>query len=212
MAALERACLSLYPDFCNKHGVRPDGQTDLSIVASLLEHQRTPNELRELHGRQLMESYPSYLEFELQQRRHQARLEPGIEQLMLRLADHPQFRLGLVTGNMQVTARMKLELFQLNPHFPIGAFGCDHSDRNRLGPIALDRARQHFGEEFEAEQTWIIGDTDRDIAAARALGARALAVATGSYSVEALQSYQPDLCLADLSDTESVLHNLATRI
>lgn len=157
--------------------------------------------------RRIWELYPAYLEEELATPDPGRRLLCGIEALLGDL-QRRQRPLGLITGNLEITARMKLEPFQLNSYFPIGAFGSDCADRNRLGFIALERARRHFGRDFEPEQTWIIGDTERDIAAARALGARVLAVGTGPKSAAELQEFLPDAALDDLKATQDLLQLL----
>jgi len=90
--------------------------------------------------------------------------------------------------------------FGLDRFFAIGAYGCDHADRNRLGPLALDRARAHFGRDFTAAETWIIGDTPKDIACARALGARCLAVATGRFSSAELTLHGADQVVPTLDE------------
>ncbi len=91
-----------------------------------------------------------------------------------------------------------------------GAFGCDHFDRNKLGPIALERARQNHGLQFDSQETFVIGDTPKDINCAKAFGARSLAVATGSFSYDQLMGYDPDYLLEDLSDWEKVSNFLLT--
>ena len=88
--------------------------------------------------------------------------------------------------------------FGLASHFAFGAYGCDHADRNRLGPIALERAALHAGRDFTAAETWVIGDTPKDIACAHAIGARCLAVATGSFSAAALEAHGADLVVESL--------------
>jgi phosphoglycolate phosphatase-like HAD superfamily hydrolase len=79
--------------------------------------------------------------------------------------------------------------FGLAAYFPFGAYGCDHADRNRLGPIALERAAAHAGRNFTAAETLVIGDTPKDIACAHAIGARCLAVATGQFSAAQLAAH-----------------------
>jgi phosphoglycolate phosphatase-like HAD superfamily hydrolase len=108
------------------------------------------------------------------------------------LAVRPDAALGLLTGNTAAGSAAKMRHFKLDGYFPIGAYGSDHADRNQLGPIALDRAAVHFGRNFTPSETWIIGDTPKDIACARALGARCLAVATGNFSTEALAAHGAD--------------------
>lgn len=207
MAALERTLQEIWqvPLASLDHGVRPDGQTDPKIVRALLQSFEVPSRHWEELEFRLLQAYPRFFAEELEQRRHQSRLEPGVGELLSQLALHSHACLGVLTGNIEATARMKLDVFQLNPRFPVGAFGSDSRERDELGPIALQRAQEHFGQYFSPQQTWIVGDTDKDIQAARALGARVLAVATGSYSLEQLQALEPDFCCDDLSQTRLVL-------
>jgi len=95
--------------------------------------------------------------------------------------------------------------FGLHAYFPFGAYGCDHADRNLLGPLALQRAAAHAARSFTAEETWIIGDTPKDIACARALGARCLAVATGRFSVSELEAAGADFVIGSLLDASLYL-------
>jgi phosphoglycolate phosphatase-like HAD superfamily hydrolase len=89
--------------------------------------------------------------------------------------------------------------FGLASHFPFGAYGCDHADRNLLGPVALARASAHSGRSFSAQETWVIGDTPKDIACAHAIGARCLAVATGQFSAESLEAHRADRVVESLN-------------
>jgi hypothetical protein len=124
----------------------------------------------------------------------------GVSPLLDHLAASERATLGLLTGNTAQGAGIKVRHFGLADYFAFGAYGCDHADRNRLGPIALQRAEVHAGRSFSAEETWIIGDTPKDIACAKAIGARCLAVATGSFSISQLQSHGADLVVASLEE------------
>ena len=211
MAALSQALaqvLELEPVLSS---VAPCGQTDPNIVRAMLQEQGLPSSRWGDYERRILEIYPEFLAVELEQRREAARLEPGIQCLVELMHEHPEFHLGVLTGNLEVTARMKLELFGLNAFFPIGAFGSDCADRNRLGAIALERARRHFGCDLDPGQTWFIGDTHHDILAARASGARVLAVATGNYSRDHLQEFCPDHCLDDLEGAQQVMQLLLAK-
>ena len=84
----------------------------------------------------------------------------------------------------------------------MGAFADDSEIRNELGPHAHRRARTHWGDEFPMERVWIVGDTPHDVACARAFGARALAVATGSSSASLLASHNPDVVMENLASPE----------
>ena len=112
------------------------------------------------------------------------RLAPGIADVLSRLAARPDaFRFSLVTGNFERIARLKLARAGIGDWFPEGqgGFGSDAEDRERLPPIARERAGG-----WPRERTVVIGDTPRDIACARADGVRVIAVATGPFAVEAL--------------------------
>lgn len=136
------------------------------------------------------------------------RLLPGVAKLLAILEERSRHRLAVLTGNLREGAAIKLRHFRIDRHFPTGAFGDDHHDRNELGPIARQRALETFGESFAPADIAVIGDTPRDVACARAFGARAIAVATGCASPEQLAASQPDLFLEDLSNPEEVMARL----
>jgi phosphoglycolate phosphatase len=122
-------------------------------------------------------------------------LLPGVVDLLERLALRDDVRLALLTGNLEPAARMKLAPHDLNRFFPIGSFGSDAAARDELPPIALERARSHWGDAFDYGDTMIVGDSHRDISCARAWGIRSLAVATGVLTSAELSDHLPDdLC------------------
>ena len=116
-------------------------------------------------------------------------------------AVHPMVVQGLLTGNLRRGAETKLGFYGLWEYFPVGAFADDSETRNDLGPHALRRAKEHWGLEFPVGQVWIVGDTPHDIACARAIGARAMAVATGGFKAAELAGHGPDVVLESLDDT-----------
>lgn len=94
---------------------------------------------------------------------------------------------GLLTGNLRPMADLKVTRAGFaDGSFPFGAFGSDDADRNRLAPIAARRAASFLGRDVPTESLVVVGDTPLDIACARAVGARAVAVATGHYDRDAL--------------------------
>jgi phosphoglycolate phosphatase-like HAD superfamily hydrolase len=112
------------------------------------------------------------------------RVAPGIPELLDALAARPdEFRLSLVTGNLEAIARLKLDRAGIGGYFEAGqgGFGSDHASRAELPAIARARAG-----DWPRERTVVIGDTPRDIACARADDVRVAAVATGPFAVEAL--------------------------
>jgi phosphoglycolate phosphatase-like HAD superfamily hydrolase len=112
---------------------------------------------------------------------------------------------GLLTGNIEAGARVKLRPTGLWDCFRVGAFGSDDIDRRRLPAVACARAQRLTGRRFEFEQVTIIGDTPLDVDCARACGAVAVAVATGFHPPEDLQACAPDLFLTDFSDVPAAL-------
>src|SRR5215831_1072754 len=128
--------------------------------------------------------------------------KPGIVELLRRLADEPRVTLGLLTGNLERGARLKLAPPGFNPYFPFGAFGSDSADRYELPPIAVERAFDRTGQRFEGKSVVIVGDSIHDVACGRSLGVRAVAVATGITSTERLAAEKPDAIFQDFSDTE----------
>lgn len=135
--------------------------------------------------------YLTRLEAELEvETRH--RLYPGVAEMVPALASDPRVVLGLVTGNVEAGARLKLDHFGLWDAFVVGAFGSDHRERNRLPAIAIDRAEARAGRRFEGPEVVVIGDTPADVACARAAGALAVAVATGVHDADELAGHGPD--------------------
>jgi phosphoglycolate phosphatase-like HAD superfamily hydrolase len=126
------------------------------------------------------------------------------------LAEDDSVALAVLTGNTEAGARVKLRHFRIDHHFPVGAYGDDHHDRNELGPIALERARHRFGKDFRPDGIVVIGDTLRDIACARAFGAKVIAVATGAATRAELAAASPDVLLDDFSDRDRVLAAFAS--
>ena len=134
---------------------------------------------------------------------------PGVRELLEALAPRQDVYLALLTGNYEAGARLKLRHFDLWKYFPCGAFGDDAPHRNVLVPKALTAVRACGGPAFVAAEAVVIGDTPLDVGCAAHVGARSLAVATGSHSIEELRAAGADIVLQDLSDTDHVLRVIA---
>lgn len=132
---------------------------------------------------------------------------PGIVEL-LDAVDAVPCAKGLLTGNIERGARLKLGTCGLSARFEFGAFSDDSSDRNELGPFARKRAETRYGRTFDPMDIFVIGDTPRDIACGRAFGARTVAVATGQYQIEELVEHRPDYVFEDFSSTADTLSAL----
>ena len=132
---------------------------------------------------------------------------PGIPQLLAWLAQREDVVLGLLTGNYEPVARLKLRRAGLGGSFSPGqgAFGSDSEDRTMLPAIARRRAGQ-VGAPHPRGRTIVIGDTPRDIACARADEVRCLAVATGPYPADALGD--ADAVVGDAGELRGVLEEM----
>lgn len=135
-------------------------------------------------------------------------LMPGVRDLLDHLAADASVHRALLTGNYEPAAHVKLSHFGVGEHFSWGAFGEDSHDRSELARLALSRARKRGISERACANVVVIGDTPHDIACARAIDARVIAVATGGFSVEQLQESCADAVFADLRDTAAVLDAL----
>lgn len=182
------------------------GKTDPQIVAELLAaagHNDPPSADR-LDG--ICRRYVELLATELDRPTTRTYLMPGVHELLQRLEEETGVILGLLTGNLAQGAGLKLQAAGIDPRrFQVAAYGSDAAQRPELPPIAARRAARYFGREPHGDAVVIIGDTPADVACGSCIDARAVAVATGDYSVEDLQACGPYAVFQDLSDTESVL-------
>ena len=186
--------------------VRFDGKTDPQIVTELLEAAGLPGPHRPDRVEALCSRYIDLLEYELQQPTSNTTLMPGVLPLLDRLEQSEDVVLGLLTGNMARGAALKLRSGGLDPErFQVGAYGSDAAQRTELPPIAAQRAAQYFGRVPSGAEVVIIGDTPADIACGACIGARAVGVATGAYSVADLMTCAPHAVFENLTNTDRVL-------
>ena len=192
MAALKETACELF----GAEGPELDlaGSTDSGIVRGMLDHFDSDLELEEFYRVYLSRLAPNLASFS-------GRVLPGVAELLADL-EQAGAALGLLTGNIAHGAKAKIEHYGLEGYFSIevGAYGDDHHDRNQLGPVALQRASAILGMDFQAEHAVVIGDTPKDIACGKAMGAATLAVATGGFSVQELNDEGADLSVEDLCD------------
>jgi len=126
---------------------------------------------------------------------------PGIGDLLKHIVNSGRNVLGIQTGNINLTAPLKLQAAAIEPEqFSIGAYGSDAIDRSDLIPIAWARAKRKTGRSFTGEDTIVIGDTPADIDCAKVNGATSVAVSTGSYSGAELAKSGPTYLLDNLVD------------
>lgn len=193
-----------------EHDVRMSGKTDPLIALEILLFAG----LTDTEARELLPRVVGRLEAELAEARELVREQgyvmPGVETLLAQLHEDPEVVQSVLTGNTASNAAVKLEAFALDRWIDVdvGAFGSDDSDRERLVPVALDRVRRLRGRDLGPDHVWVVGDTPRDLACARAGGARCLLVATGRFAIEELEEAGADVVLPDLTDTGRVLELL----
>src|SRR5262249_45846089 len=130
-------------------------------------------------------------------------LMPGVADVVRALAARSDALVGLLTGNIEPGARVKLLPTGLWSVFRVGAFGSDDADRRRLPTVAVSRARSVVGRDFAFEQVTIIGDTPLDVDCARACGAVAVAVATGQHAAAELAACNPDALFGNFSNVQA---------
>jgi len=171
------------------------GRTDTSLVREFFGfHQIAPT------SRNLQRFFEHYV-FWLDHLLRDSRTEvcPGVWEFIHDLQALPQAPvLGLLTGNIRLGAEIKLRHFNLWDVFQTGGFGDDHEERDQIAAVARQRGRRILGEDLRGDQVVVIGDTPFDIRCARAIGAKALAVATGGARLEELKLHQPDWAIPDM--------------
>jgi phosphoglycolate phosphatase-like HAD superfamily hydrolase len=174
--AAGRTDRAITTDLFEFHGITGDSEAWTQFTTAYF--QLLPEALRQLDGRIL----------------------PGVPELLDQLSVREDVVLGLLTGNFREGARLKLEHYGLDRHFPFGGFGDEHFHRDDVAREALQALEQHVGRPAANEQVWVIGDTPSDVSCARAIGARAVAVATGIYSYDDLKPTKPDCLLPNLAN------------
>jgi phosphoglycolate phosphatase-like HAD superfamily hydrolase len=183
------------------------GKTDPQILTEMLRGAGVaPADADALVPRALAESERVLAGWRERMRR-EGRVHPGVGLLLRELAGRDGVRQTLLTGNVAANAAVKVGAFGLDTFLdlPVGAYGDDHAERERLVPVALGRVRELRGEMYATDEVWVIGDTDRDLACARAAGVRCLLVGTGRDGFGAVSDLRADAVLEDLSDTPRVL-------
>jgi phosphoglycolate phosphatase len=171
------------------------GKTDIEIIKEGLSFHELPSGNGILTS--IVSQYVRNLRIEINNTRR--RIMPGVVELLDALNTIHGYWLGLLTGNIEQGARIKLGAFNLNGYFPVGAFGDDSEDRNRLLPIAIGRLRKAENIPISYSDCIVIGDTPKDVQCSKPFGATSIVVSTGTYSYEALLETGADYVLRDLS-------------
>ena len=191
---------------------RFDGKTDPQIVSELMTVAGVASDLIAARMDLVFARYVEALREELLVPGHHAMVYPGVLALLDALENRDDLMLGLLTGNVQAGAYAKLGAVDILPsRFRVGAFGSDHAVRAELPAIAQARARALLGMELAGDDITVIGDTPSDLTCGRGIGARAMGVATGRYSVDELSGYDAKAVFKDFRDTSAVVAAIVGR-
>lgn len=210
-AAMEGALMEVFGT-AGDPSVPYDGKTDRQIVRELMRAAGWPDSDIDARMPVVMQRYVDRLRACLAEPGRVVDLYPGVAALLEELSGRGDIVTGLLTGNVEPGARLKLAAAGLDvDRFVVNAFGSDHENRAELPALAHARMGDMYDVVLPGEAVYVIGDTPADIACGRALGARAVAVATGRYPIDVLRQCHPHAAFADLSDTRAVLAALGAR-
>lgn len=201
-ASREAKALAMQEVFGTDAGIREipfGGKTDWQILAeALAPHGYTVADL-ETHMAHYQTRFAHHMAEVIRQ--FEVTVLPGAAELVAKLRERDDVLLGILTGNTKETAPVKLQAGGFDPAwFLVGAYGSESAERNDLPALALERALAYSKLPIANEDVWIIGDTVRDVLAARAIGGKVVAVLTGFEDVDELVASQPDYLLNDLTE------------
>lgn len=198
-AAMEATFLAEFGASGEVHGISYAGRTDYGIVTDLFNFHRLDADDTAI--KKFLQAYLSHLPEHLVLKN--GSVLPGIRELLAILHDREDVLLGLLTGNFERGAAVKLGHFKIDHYFQLGGFGDRQLHRDDVAREALAAVRETFAD-VNLDRLWVIGDTPADVQCARAIGARAVAVCTGMYTKEELTETQPDHLFEDFADHHAV--------
>jgi len=189
------------------HRIRMGGKTDPQIALEILAYAALEEAEATEHLPAVLAELERGLAAAADDLRAHGHVLPGVVEVLRALDGDPDVRSTVLTGNTEANAAVKVAAFELTPwlDLEIGAFGSDDRDRTALVPIALERARRLRGLRVGPDDVWVVGDTPRDLACARAGGVRCALVATGHAPLEELRATDADVVLEDLADVDAVV-------
>jgi phosphoglycolate phosphatase len=186
-----------------------DGKTDRQIVRDQMRLNGLTDRQIDERMDDLIEAYLSGLMAELSSGKREVHVFAGVRELLDVLDEREDVVLGLLTGNVEAGARAKLGAAGIDiERFKVNAFGSDHEHRPELPGLAQLRAKELLGKDIAGNRVIVIGDTPADIRCGEAIGARAIGVATGRYSIEDLASHGAYAVFETLADTATVMERI----
>ncbi len=175
-------------------GIVLQGSTDTGILREACNQAGIPPEVLETHTAAILAAMGK----SVADQRHAMDLVrmPGVEDALQHLAGRGAI-LGVATGNLEMIGWIKVEAAGLREWFRFGGFSDHFPVRSELIAHAAGKAREMAGENA---RICVVGDTPRDIEAARANSLPVIAVATGRYTFDELLRLQPEACATSLAD------------
>lgn len=204
--AFHHAVKQVYGVDAYQHEINPEGMVDNQILVAILKlHGFTEDQINEKIDQEIQ----AVTDYARDQESHiQLDILPGVTEL-LKILKEQNVPMGVLTGNVEGLAWMKLHKAGLKEFIQFGAFGSQSYIRSELVEIARKNAKQALRKSFKTSDFVIIGDTPKDILCARDAGIKVIAVATGKFSYEDLEKEKPDLLLRTLEDTEKIINFLS---
>ena len=203
--AMARAAVEVFGRDLPWHDIDSAGSLDPLILDEALQREKVQATRAEREA--FKEHYTRFFPAEL--KRHPLRVMPGVVDVIVSLSESTNHVVGVLTGNYEPTARLKVEAAGIAwSHFRVGAFGDEAATRAGLVPIALSRYARLHGTEIASGGVVIVGDTPKDIACAHASSCLAFGVGTGKFTAEVLLQAGADAVAADLRDPSPLLEFL----
>jgi len=182
------------------------GKTDTAIARELLRAANHPDAESDAHVKRVCNRYVELLEGELQSAERNIRVYVGVHELLALLGARKDAVVGMLTGNVEQGALLKLKAAGIDPgQFRVAAYGSDAFDRAALPPMAAGRAGSIMGRTPRGDDVVIIGDTPADMTCGQGIGARAIGVATGPFTAAELEAAGGYAVFEDFSEPEKVV-------
>lgn len=180
-----------------------EGKIDLGFLKKTLKRQGLNKEQISESLNDIFDTAYSYLAKNIKSDYKKRLIKPAAL-LVKKLYPKKNIYLGLLTGNEENVARLKISTAGLSDYFRLGLFGDEAESRNKLARLVFSRARKFLGIDFLKKNIYIIGDTPHDVDCAKSISAKTIAVATGKYSFSQLKKTKPDLVVETLADKKVI--------
>lgn len=175
------------------------GKIDIEVIEEVVRH----HVISDFNLERFMTAYGRVLEDVMHQIEGIGVL-PGVREVLDRIKDEKDYYLTIATGNCKTGALGKMSHCGVDAYFETGAYGDQARDRAALIGVAIRNAQAHYGVDFDETGIFYLGDTPKDIEAAKANGIQSVAVSTGFYTREALKSHLPHYLLESMEDMDQV--------